>query len=115
MPKNWSVYEPESVYAYLEENDDEIQVGDFIHFQANNQMGNISYEVILDDDGKKGLKKIADYDSIMEEMENNAYDEEEEQKGGKRRRRKTRRHKKSKHGKKSRQHKTKKNRKYRKH
>lgn len=32
MPKNWSVYEPESVYAYLEENDDEIQVGDFIHF-----------------------------------------------------------------------------------
>lgn len=116
MPKNWSVYEPESVYQYLEENDDEVMVGDFIHFQANNQMGNISYEVILGDDGKKDLKKIADYDSMMAEMEN---DDEEEQKGGKRRRRKTmrktRRHKKSKHGKKSRQHKTKKNRKYRKH
>ena len=116
MPKNWSVYEPESVYAYLEENDDEIQVGDFIHFQANNQMGNISYEVILDDDGKKGLKKIADYDSIMEEMENNAYDEEEEQKGGKRRRRKTirktRRHKKSKHHKKTRRHRSRKHRRH---
>ena len=116
MPKNWSVYEPESVYQYLEENDDEVMVGDFIHYQANNQMGNISYEVILGDDGKKSLKQIADYDSMMEEYENG---EEEEQKGGKRKRRKTmrktRRHKKSKHSKKTRHNRSKKHRKYRKY
>ena len=118
MPKNWSVGEPESVHDYLEENNDKIEVGDTIEYISNNQMGYEKYEVILGDDGKKDLKKIADYDSMMAEMENG--DDEEEQKGGKRRRRrktmrKTRRHKKSKHGKKSRQHKTKKNRKYRKH
>jgi hypothetical protein len=117
MPKNWSVYEPESVYQYLEKNDDKIEVGDFINYETNNQMGMVRYVVILGEDGKKSLKQIADYYSMMEEMDNG--DEEEEQKAGKRRRRKTmrktRRHKKSKHGKKSRQHKTKKNRKYRKH
>jgi len=42
-------------------------------------MGNISYEVISDNDGKKGLKQIADYYSMMEE---NAHDKE----GGKRKR-----------------------------
>jgi hypothetical protein len=101
MPKNWSVGEPESVHDYLEENNDKIEVGDTIEYISNNQMGYEKYKVVLDEDGKKGLKKIADYDSMMEEYENG---DEEEQKGGKRRR-KTRRHKKSKHHKKSKQHK----------
>jgi hypothetical protein len=114
MPKNWSVGEPESVDDYLEENNDEIQVGDTIEYISNNQMGYVKYEVILGDDGKKSLKKIADYDSMMEEMENG--EDEEEQKGGKRRRRKTmkktRRHKKSKHHKKTRRHRSRKHRRH---
>jgi hypothetical protein len=112
MPKNWSVYEPKSVYQYLEENDNKIEVGDFVNYETNNQMGMVRYVVILGHDGKKDLKKIADYDSMMAEMDNG---DEEEQKAGKRRRRKTRRHKKSKNGRKSRHNKTKKNRKYRKY
>jgi len=36
MPKNWPVYEPDNVDSYLEEKGDEIQVGDFIDYQANN-------------------------------------------------------------------------------
>jgi hypothetical protein len=117
LPKNWSVGEPESVYDYLEENNDKIEVGDTIEYISNNQMGYEKYKVVLDDDGKKMLTKIADYDSMMEEMENREPEEdEEEQKGGKRRRRKTmrktRRHKKSKHHKKTRRHRSKKHRRH---
>lgn len=116
MPKNWSVYEPQSVYDYLEKNNDKIEVGDTIEYNSNNQMGYEKYKVILDDDGKKTLTKIADYDSMMEEMENGQPEEdEEEQKGGKRRRRKTRRHKKSKYHKKSKHHKKTRRHKSRKH
>jgi hypothetical protein len=111
MPKNWSVYEPESVYQYLEKNNDKIQVGDFVNYETNNQMGMVRYVVILGEGGKKSLKQIADYYSMMEEMENGEPDEEEEQKAGKRRRcrktmkktkrrKKSRRHKKTRRGKK---------------
>lgn len=104
MPKSFSVYEPNSVDDYLEENDAKIEVGDFISYEPYNQMGMIRYEVILDGNGKKSLKKIDDYDSMMRN--------EEEQNGGKkRRRRKTRRNKKTKRNKKSRSRKSKKNRK----
>jgi hypothetical protein len=118
MPKNWSVYEPESVYQYLEKNNDKIQVGDFVNYETNNQMGMVRYVVVLGEDGKKSLKQIADYYSMMDDSTSNLVNDEEEtdddemtttspKKGGKRRRRrktmkKTKRRKKSRRHKKTR-------------
>jgi hypothetical protein len=87
MPKNWTVGEPENVYDYLEENDDEIEIGDTIEYISNNQMGYVKYKVV----SEKGLEKIADYDSLME------IDEYQEggKKGGKGKYKKTRSNKKT--------------------
>ncbi len=112
MPKNWSVDEPVNVNVFLRGND-EIQVGDFINYETNNQMGWKKYKVVIGDDGKKGLKLIADYDSMMDDSTRSLVSDEEEtddddtttttstpKTGGKRRRRrktmrKTKRAKKS--------------------
>jgi alpha-glucosidase (family GH31 glycosyl hydrolase) len=111
MPKNWSVDEPVNVNVFLRGND-EIKVGDFINYETNNQMGWKKYKVVIGDDGKKGLKLIADYDSMMDDSTRSLVSDEEEtddddttttstpKTGGKRRRRrktmrKTKRAKKS--------------------
>ena len=106
MPKNWSVGEPESVYDFLRGND-KVQIGDTIEYVSNNQMGWEKYKVVIGDDGKKGLKLIADYDSMMDDSTRSLVSDEEEtdddatppKTGGKRRRgktmRKTKRSKKS--------------------
>jgi hypothetical protein len=101
MSRNWVVGEPQNVYDYLQEDEDEINVGDTIEYISNNQMGYVKYLVILDDDGKKNLKKLTDYDSMDTEHEEKPdYMSEEPKKGGKKRRtmkmRKTRRNKKMK-------------------
>ncbi len=112
MPKNWSVDEPESVYGFLQRKGDTIQIGDTIEYVSNNQMGWEKYKVVIGDDGKKGLKLIADYDSMMDDSTRSLVSDEEEtddddttttstpKTGGKRRRRrktmrKTKRAKKS--------------------
>ena len=107
MPKNWSVGEPESVYDFLRGND-KVQIGDTIEYVSNNQMGWEKYKVVIGDDGKKGLKLISDYDSMMYGSTGSLVSDEEEtdddatppKTGGKRRRRKTMR--KTKRSKKSR-------------
>jgi hypothetical protein len=113
MPKNWSVDEPESVYGFLQRKGNTIQIGDTIEYVSNNQMGWEKYKVVIGDDGKKGLKLIADYDSMMDDSTRSLVSDEEEtddddtttttstpKTGGKRRRRrktmrKTKRAKKS--------------------
>uniref|UniRef100_A0A6C0JDS1 Uncharacterized protein n=1 Tax=viral metagenome TaxID=1070528 RepID=A0A6C0JDS1_9ZZZZ len=85
MPRNWSVGEPENVYDYLEENNEEIEVGDTIEYISNNQMGYVKYKVVSDNSGEKDLQRIADYNSQMDEMEI-----DESQEGGKRKYKKSR-------------------------
>ena len=57
------VYEDsgKTVYSELENNPD-IQIGDFIVYSTNNQMGYAKYEVICKE---KGLKLVSDYESEM--------------------------------------------------
>ena len=38
------------------------KIGDTIHFNANNQYGDTTHEIILNKKGKKGLKLIKSYD-----------------------------------------------------
>jgi len=46
--KNYFVEEPHSVYKYLEDNEDKINVGDIIEYISNNQLGYVKYEVVLE-------------------------------------------------------------------
>jgi hypothetical protein len=84
MSKKWSVGESGSVDDFLQSKGEDIQVGDTIQYVSNNQMGWKKYKVVIGDDGKKGLKLIADYDSMIDE-----YNDDTKSGGKRRRRRKT--------------------------
>ena len=112
MPKNWQLgEEEESVDSFLKRKGEAIQVGDTIEYVSNNQMGWKKYKVVIGDDGAKSLILIADYDSMMDGLNDDEGEVEDVAKGGKRRRRrkttkktkrrkKSRRHKKTRRGKK---------------
>jgi hypothetical protein len=65
--ENYIVHESDgnTVLKELETND-KINVGDTIEYISNNQFGVEKYRVIIDEDGKKGLKLISDYDGEYE-------------------------------------------------
>jgi hypothetical protein len=57
MSKTWNVYEPDNVYEYLGANP-EIKEGDIIEYATNNQEGNKKFNVIIDEDGEKGIEEM---------------------------------------------------------
>jgi hypothetical protein len=63
MSQNFQLYEGRrnTVLSELKINTN-IVVGDTIEYITNNQLGYKKYKVILDENGKKGLKLIDSYD-----------------------------------------------------
>ena len=82
MPKNWSIGEPQTVYQYLEDNKNEIEVGDTIEYISDNQQGYEKYKVI-EEDGEKALELIDSYDMQMARFDDEEFGGKKTSKGGK--------------------------------
>ena len=78
---SWTVQEGEGT-VLDKMNEDEVKIGDTIHYATSNQQGALTYEVVLKD-GKKSLKLIDSYEMQMD----NDYDDDYS--GGKKRNKKT--------------------------
>jgi hypothetical protein len=98
---NWTIQESESAYEYVGR--PTVQVGDTIEIASNNQEGYRKYKVIMDADGNKDLRTIADWSIGFYEEPTNEEDglTDDEHNGGKRRRYKRRNTKKNKRYRKS--------------
>jgi hypothetical protein len=88
MPKNWSIGEPQTVYQYLEDNKNEIEVGDTIEYISDNQQGYEKYKVI-EEDGEKALELIDSYDMQLARLDDEEFGGKKSSKGGKKKTKKT--------------------------
>ena len=82
MSTNWEIEESQDPHNYLDDNLEEIKVGDTIEIVSNNQQGYFKYEVV-EKDGKKSLDEIDSYDKQLARAEDAEAGSEKSEKGGK--------------------------------
>lgn len=97
---NYTLGDNDNAFEYV--NRPEVRPNDTIEVVTSNQQGYRKYKVILDEDGNKDLRTIADWSNDLYEPEEDDFGDhtDDEQYGGRRRRRSSKR--KSRRGKRSR-------------